>query len=71
MDSGSVCSKQSVKAQLRCSYASASIAVLMTSAGEKLPQDILLLLSVCCYSVKSFLKNFSNWPLKIGAIGCP
>ena len=25
----------------------------------------------CCYSVKQSVKNFSDWPLKIGAIGCP
>jgi len=45
MEGGRVCCKQSVKAQLRCSYASVSIAALMTSAGDKLPQNILLLLS--------------------------
>jgi len=65
------CLQQTLKAQVRCSYASVSIAALMISAGENLPQDILLLLSVCCYSVKPSLKNFLNWLLKIGAIGCP
>ena len=44
MEGASVCCKQSVKVQLRCSYASVSTAALMTSAGEKLPQNILLLL---------------------------
>ena len=45
MEGGSVCCSQSVKAQLRCSHASVNIEALMTSAGEKLPQNILLLLS--------------------------
>jgi len=54
------CLQQTLKAQVRCSYASVSIAALMISAGENLPQDILLLLSVCCYSVKPSLKNFLN-----------
>jgi hypothetical protein len=54
------CLLQSVKAQLRCSYASVSIAALMTFAGEKLPEDILLLLFACCYSVKQSVKNFSD-----------
>jgi hypothetical protein len=60
MEGGTVCCSQSVKAQLRCSYASVSIAALMTFAGEKLPQDVLSLLFVCCYSVKRSVRNFSD-----------